>query len=290
MLSLTFVWMLGGAQPINSTPAQLEVIRRISREARLVAMSLPAFSRIPADRVPSMLRIQPRPSDAPGGAGPNDRPLYQVPLVPAGMYQLRPQLAARSGWLMVGIGRDQFSLRSGPLDGDPPTLTFPVDVRAIVVRGDEQARRAIRALTIEPIAIVRPGQRLTSEYARRAVRYGTSTVYFLDDRSFPEPEAFWIGGARRSSVVLQPGNPAAPVSLLVRNAPIENRVVMESGSWREQLQLAPGEERRVTLPIDQGRGATLVTVTTASGFRPSAVDPKSRDTRFLGVWIRVIRE
>jgi hypothetical protein len=113
-------------------------------------------------------------------------------------------------------------------------------------------------------------------------------VYFLDDRSFPEPEAFWIGGSRRSSVVVQPDNPAAPVALLVRNAPVENGVVMESGNWREDLHLAAGEERRVTLPIDQGRGAALVTVTTTSGFRPSVVDPKSRDNRFLGIWIRVI--
>jgi hypothetical protein len=35
--------------------------------------------------------------------------LYQIPRVPAGVYRLTPQLALRSGWLMIGIGRDQFS-------------------------------------------------------------------------------------------------------------------------------------------------------------------------------------
>ncbi len=290
MAALTIVWTLAGTEVVNRTASQFGLLRRLSLEPRVLAVSVPGLRTIAPSLIPPMLRIEPRPSSAPGGAGPNDRPLYQVPLVPAGQYRLRVHAPGASGWLMVGIGRDQFSLQSGPLSAtpEPVTLTFPVDVRAIVVRGDEQARRAIRTLTIEPISIVPPDRRLTSEYARRAVRYGTSSVYFLDDRSFPEPEAFWIGGSRRSSVVLQPDNPAAPVALLVRNAPVENGVVMESGNWREDLHLAAGEERRVTLPIDQGRGAALVTVTTTSGFRPSVVDPKSRDNRFLGVWIRVI--
>jgi hypothetical protein len=188
---------------------------------------------------------------------------------------------------MVGIGRDQFSLISGPLPAEPRRLNFPVDVRAIVVRGDEQARRAIRGLTIDPISIVPPTRRLTSDYAKRAVRYGTSSAYFLDDRSFPEPEAFWVGGARRSAVVLQPDTPGEYITVLVRNAPVDNRVVMESRSWREEFQLAPGEERHVDVPIDRQHGAALLTVATSAGFRPSALDPKSRDDRFLGVWIRV---
>ena len=58
-------------------------------------------------------------------------------------------------------------------------------MRAIVVRGDEQARRTVRALTIEPVSIVPAASRLTDDYARRAVRYGATTVFFLDDRSFP---------------------------------------------------------------------------------------------------------
>ena len=201
---------------------------------------------------------------------------------------MRPHLSGRAGWLMIGIGRDQFSLSSGPVDVDPATLHFPVDVRAIVIRGDEQARRAVRSLTIEPIAIVPPAERLTSDYAKRGVRYPTAVVFFLDDRRFPEPEAFWAGGARRSSVVIDPDTPGTAVTLLVRNGPVNNRVVLESGRWHEELQLGAGEERRVAVPIYQRRGAALLTMTTTAGFRPSAVDPKSRDDRFLGVWIKVI--
>jgi hypothetical protein len=291
MVALSIVWTLAGAEGISTTPAQLELLRRLGAERHVLAWSLPGFQRFAAADVPPMLRIEPRPSTAPGGAGPNDRPLYQVPWVPAGEYRLRPHGAGAAGWLMVGIGRDQFSLRSGPLAASPQPidLSFPVDVRAIVVRGDEQARRSIRALTIEPISVLPASARLSDEFARRAVRYGNATVFFLDERSFPEPEGFWIGGARgASAVVVQPDAPQPAVTLLARNAPVDNTVVIQSGSWREEMRLGPGEERRIQVPIAVQRGAVLVTIASSSGFRPSVVDPNSHDDRFLGVWIKVL--
>jgi hypothetical protein len=290
MVSVTIVWTVARAQPINSTPAQLDILRLVSRERHLAAWSLPDFHRIAAAAVPALLHIEPRASEAPGGAGPNDRPLYQVPLVPAGTYRLHVQRAGRSGWVMLGIGRDQFSLSSGPLEMDLPTLNFPVDVRAIIVRGDEQARRAVRTLTIEALSVAGPSERLTADYAKRAVRYGDATVFFLDDRSFPEPEAFWVGGRRTSTLALQTDRAGSSITLLLRNAPVENRVVLESGRWRDDMQLAAGEERRVSVPIDPERRVALLTATSSGGFRPSAVDPRSRDDRFLGVWVRVMGE
>ena len=99
--------------------------------------------------------------------------------------------------------------------------------------------------------------------------------------------AFWIGGRRRSTVVLQLDTALSSAQLLLRNAPVENHVVLESGKWRDDMQLAAGEERRVTVPIDPERRAALLTVTSSAGFRPSALDPKSRDDRFLGLWMRL---
>jgi hypothetical protein len=290
MGALTVVWTLAKVPGTNPPSRQLEVLRRISAERRVLTFELPTFRPIAAADVPAMLRIEPAPSTSPGGAGPNDRPLYQVPSVPAGQYRLQPRGAGASGWLMIGIGRDQFSIHTGPLSTPPApiVLTFPVTVRAIVVRGDEQARRSVRGLTIEPLSVVPPGGRLTREYARHAVRYGNATAFFLDDRSFPEPEAFWVGGSRSSSVVLQPDAAGPEVQLLVRNAPVDNLVVLQAGDWRQEMQLGPGEERRVQVPIDTRRGATLLTITTSAGFRPSAVDPQSRDARFLGVWVKIL--
>jgi hypothetical protein len=290
MVALSIVWTLAGAEGIDTTPAQIKLLRRLGADRHVLAWSLPDFRRLASADVPPMLRIEPRPSMAPGGAGPNDRPLYQVPSVPAGEYRLRPRGAGAAGWLMVGIGRDQFSLRSGPLAAppEPIDLSFPVDVRAIVVRGDEQARRSIEALTIEPISVLPASARLSDQFARRAVRYGRSTAFFLDERSFPEPEFFWIGGARRASAVVQPDVPQRSVTFLARNAPVDNTVVIQSGSWHEEMRLGPGEERRVQVPIDPQRGAALFTISSSSGFRPSAADPHNHDDRFLGVWIKIL--
>jgi hypothetical protein len=208
--------------------------------------------------------------------------------VPAGRYRLKPRGAGASGWLMVGIGRDQFSLHTEPLAAppEPVVLDLPVDVRAIVVRGDEQARRSIRGLTIEPISLVMPGARLATGAATKAVRYRTATVFFLDDRSFPEPEAFWVGGGRTSEIVVQPDAPGTAVSFQVRNGPSPNQAVLRAGAWTADIPLASGEERRIEVPLG-GRGATLLSITATGGFRPSEVDAASRDTRFLGLSLKV---
>jgi hypothetical protein len=55
------------------------------------------------------------------------------------------------------------------------------------------------------------------------------------------------------------------------------------------MRLGPGEERRVQVPVDVPRGAALFTISSSSGFRPSAADPNSHDDRFLGVWIKVLQ-
>lgn len=289
MLAIGTTWRVAGADGRLLLPAQLQALRRLGSEPRLVVVDLARGARVPRALAASMLRLTPPPATELGGAGRNDRPLFSVPAIPGGRYRLVPA-GAGGGWVMIGIGRDQFALRSEPLQSPPQAqvFDFPVDVRAIIVRGDEQARRNIRGLTIEPLSVLPPAARLTREYARRAVRYGESTAYFLDDHAFPEPEAFWVGGRRTATFVIQPDGAPAVVSLLVLNAPVANRVLIESGGWRDEADLGPGEEHRIDVPLDTVRHATLVRVTTSAGFRPSEVEAGSRDDRFLGVWIKLL--
>ena len=147
-------------------------------------------------------------------------------------------------------------------------------------------RRAVRRVVIEPLSIVPMNHRLSDLAARRAVKYEGASVYFLDERSFAEPEGFWLGGSRQTTFVVQTDGPRPAVDLRLRNAPVDNRLTIESGQWREELTLAPGEERQVQVPLEPGQRAVLVRATTTAGFRPSESIPDSRDDRFLGVWVR----
>ncbi len=291
MIAASIVLDLSRSTGINTAHAQIAALRRLAAESRPLAIELRELRRLRPENVPERLMIAPARNQDLGGAGPLDRPLYALPSVPAGRYRLQPHGAAADGWLMVGIGRDQFSLHTDQV-GAPEraiVMTFPVDVRAVLVRGDEVSRQRLESLTIEPLAIVPAAERLTTDYARHGVRYGAASIFFLDDRSFPEPEAFWVGGGRRSTVVVQPDVASTPrASLLVRNGPVENRVVLEAGKWRDEIALQPGEERLVFVPLDARRGATLLAFTTSSGFQPSSHDPRSRDTRYLGVWVKPI--
>jgi hypothetical protein len=272
-----------------TTGSQLDALRRLSSERRLVALSLSPLQRLDRADLAARLTLAPEFSTLPGGAGRNDRPLFSIAAVPAGEYRLRSRVSAASGWLMIGIGRDQFAIRTVPLEEAAKTIVvhLPVDVRALIVRGDEDARRNLTGLEIDPVRLVMPEDRLAPGYARQAVRYDAATVWFLDDRSFPEPEGFWIRGERASEIVIQPDQPHPADGLFLRNGAEANTVLIEGKGWREELRLGAGEERTVQVPSDQARNATWLRITTSAGFTPSAVEPNSQDQRFLGVWVKV---
>jgi hypothetical protein len=124
--------------------------------------------------------------------------------------------------------------------------------------------------------------------ARHAARYATGVVFFLDDQAYPEPSGFWVGGARETTVAIACDRPGATAALTLRNAPVDNRVRLESGNWREEIALKAGEERRIDVPIDASTRSALVRIRSESGFRPSEADPNTRDTRFLGVYVRAL--
>jgi len=286
MCALSIVWTLHGMDGVMPAPAQLDFLRRLATDPNTLALQVAPPRVLDKDRVLAMVRIESVPRLTAGaGLGRNEQPLVTLPAVPAGRYRVRPRTRGPGGWLMLGIGQDQFALRSAPLSS-PLEIEFPVDVRALIIRGDEEARRTLRSVAVEPLSVVPVTARLTDRVARRAAKYADASAYFLDEGSFPEPDAFWVGGGRQSSFVLQPDRPAASIEIHLRNAPVDHRVTLDSGQWREELPLAPGEERRIRIPLVPGRNAALVTVTSPSGFRPSEVVPDSRDDRFLGVWIK----
>ncbi len=289
MLAASIVWGVEEVSGLTPAAAQLDLLREAGTASRFVALDVSRARRIPSAGLAQRLAIE---TDAAGftpGVAREDRPIFALPAIPAGEYRLSVERGgAAGGWLMVGIGRDQFAIVTRPAEefASEIPLRFPVDIRAIVVRGDEDARRAGGTLRLHPVSVLKASEKAASGRAQHAVRYGAATMFFMDDRSFSEPNGFWVGGARDSSVVFQPDSPLATTRLLVRNAPVENRLDVQAGEWRTSLALAAGEERHMDVPLDTVRGATAITFRVASGFRPSQASPQSRDERFLGVWVQ----
>jgi hypothetical protein len=81
---------------------------------------------------------------------------------------------------------------------------------------------------------------------------------------------------------------AAAVALMLRNPGPPNTISLASGGWHEDLTLAAGEERRIEVPLDAATGSTVLQIRSAGGFRPSEADPANRDTRLLGVYVRLL--
>jgi hypothetical protein len=284
MACAAIVWHFTGARPLLAASSELSALRTLSSSpAAIVDLTGRRIAR-QAEYASSMVITVDAAPVRSRGPQPLNAPLAVLPAIPAGDYRLLADARAGDGWVMAGIARDQFSVITEPLRNFEAgvVLRFPVDVRSIVVRSDETAGPAIRRIVLRPLRLVPMSEKLTTAPARRAVRYGAAVAYFLDDHAFAEPAGFWVGGGQTTSVVVAPDGPASSVALSIRNGPTANDVAVANYRWRETLRLAPGEERIVKVPMNSARGAALVEVQSATGFRPV-----EGDTRFLGVFVRV---
>jgi hypothetical protein len=288
MLASSVVWPMQAAGA-NAVPAQIDALRMLA-SSRAAAFDLTDRRRLnTADAWGMRLEIAIPPRAGRGGPRPLNRPLAVFPALPAGSYLLQVRRhgpLSNDGWVMAGVGNDQFAIVTQPIaDFDAGVrLDLPVDVRAINVRTDEGARDQLEAIALRPIA--RAPVRLSDDIARRAVRYGATVMYFLDDRAFPEPSGFWVGGARDTFLAVHADQGSA-VTLTIRNGAAPNRALLESRAWRGDVGFGPGEERRVEVPLDPSTRSALLRIRSESGFRPTDVDGRSKDVRFLGVFVRI---
>jgi hypothetical protein len=282
MLGLSFVWHRNALAGLEPTSSQVHLLHAAARD-RGVGVVFESLSLARPLELPGSMAIEPPAHDA--SSRRREVAVLPGPL-PAGTYALQLRSQDVPGRVTIGIGREHVPLAAITPSGamSPVELSFPVDVRALVIVQDEgDATVSPVPLVVRPRRVL-PAYEAGDGFARQARRYVGVIAYFLDERSFPEPPGFWVGGSRESTVVVQPDEPRARVALRVRNGPVPNDVRLDSGQWHERLQLAPGEERRVLVPLDP-RGVARVRLQVSSGFRPSDHEPGSDDHRFLGVWV-----
>jgi hypothetical protein len=210
-------------------------------------------------------------------------------VVPGGVYELRlAGDAMPSGDAKLIIGRLARPSRVWNLSSDfrdgAATLELAANVGSLVITGDSHA--STPTLTLQPVRIWERDSRLTRQIARRVEKYGTGVVFFFDlSAFFLEEGGFWIRGGRSAEIAVAAVERDTPTKLFVRNAAVANTVAIEIDGVTQTMELQPREERTVDVVIANHRPGALVRIESPSGFRPSDVEPGSRDTRFLGVWI-----
>ncbi|HSK10062.1 MAG TPA: hypothetical protein VK911_10830 [Vicinamibacterales bacterium] len=292
MLATALGWRLAGVKPLAPLAGQVQLLQAAA-SALPVGVSYDPLALVGAGTVPSRLSLTPSPSAPPS----SNRALLVLGELPAGLYRLDPaSVAAARGTAGVIVGRGErpvlewtFDPSNGPREF---TIALPVPVNALAIEGDEAAARTIPGLALQPVSVLPRGTNgLFDLPARRAAAYGSVAVYTFDDDAYLEDPGFWLRGGATVPVVLaavERGEwPAAPLRLLVRNGPIDNRAELRSGRWILAFDLAAGEERAVEVPIQPGARAVPLEIRTERGFRPSETTPGSADTRYLGVWVEI---
>jgi hypothetical protein len=281
MAALSVSWAIEGRSPLTPDTGSVAIVRArwlahaaydfrshrlLAPADALAALRMRTSSRRPASREPA--------------------PLLAIHHLPAGTYRLRAVDAKEaSGTLSLRVGESfPLPLSTWKIDNGAAghDVRLPVALRSLVVDGDADALQSISAVELEVTAAASPSP--VRGAAVRAVRYGSSHVYFMDENAFPEPHGVWVAGGRTAQFVIS--TESAPRQLFIRNSPVANRVNLEVDGVRREVVLAPREETVIPLPVGPAGDAVLV-VQSPRGFRPSQEDPANGDMRYLGCWLEL---
>lgn len=175
-----------------------------------------------------------------------------------------------------------------PAEGPWSTeFALPLDVGFVGFRSGRELERAIGAITLTPLLVTDASRRPRVPQVLAAADYGGTLVFFHDDWTTPEPDGFWVLGARPTRLTFtRDAGAEGPLSIHLRADHVPNRVTLSAPGWTQAIDLQPREPQRVELP-PPSRGAVSITVDAATGFVPAEQDPASRDRRRLGVWVTV---
>jgi hypothetical protein len=295
-LALSAAAGIGAGSPVPVSRSQLEFLQVFNPEARPQAVTYDPLLLIRTADAPAAMEIAATPVADPDAA--EAHVLWSG--VPPGTYRLRFRPGARvgNGTVTMSIGPGQAPLQSWPLAEGAAwafdsVLTLPVRIESLTLRADRSLTSALARATLYPQRLTTTAQRLTDDVATSAGRYGTTVVYelaqsvvFGEPGIYFESPGFWVTGGREAAMVFASASGQRIQRLLVRNGAAANQVSLSSGVWRQEFPMGPGQETTVDVPLASAE-ASVVRVRTSSGFRPSAVDPRSQDQRFLGCWIEI---
>jgi len=283
MLAATIVWAGIDRPALTPSTSQMDFLHRWSPSRLPLALQLAPTRALGVGEVPRRLTLA---STTRGLLRSGGEPLLRLPRVLAGEYDIYVDgQSSLAGTLTVRLGRQTAPMETWTLAGRHSgftglTLSLPALAHSVTITGDAAAVQTVSRLTLRP-HVVAPPERARG--ALRAERFGHVVVFALDDNAYLEPTALWVRGGRTARFVVRVDDGAAAVARLQGGA-VANTVTVASGAWSAAVTLTPGETAEVRVPPSALAPAEL-TVTSATGFRPSDHAVDSRDGRLLGVYV-----
>lgn len=285
--AMTAVWSLEGASGLAPANGQIALLNRVAEHP---SSPFVAYGPVGAGASQPGLR-----SVRVDGAGFAGRPAWAslwIPRLPAGTYRLwlDNRVAGATFDVDLVLGRGDVAVETwrfedtpaGPISRD---VALPWPVRSLALRVRAPLRASVGRTSLEAVSVL-PAPSPGAPRVTAARRYGATVVMGVGDGVYLEAPGIWTAGQRASQLVLQGSESATTHQLSIRAGAVPTAVDLEAGTWRERLSLEPGAVRDVSVPIGASR-ATMLTVRSSAGFRPSEIEAGSTDTRLLGVWIEV---
>ena len=210
-----------------------------------------------------------------------------------GRYEVRVSSAGApegaSIWVRYDVGPGRLG-EVALVTGRPALLNLDLPVRVNPVwigTDDEATANAISRVDIVATAPVpRSDRTIVSRFwAMDAVR-DTPGRYalFMDQHTFSEPGSYWVRGGRTGRVLVSPAG-ARELAIRIQNGATAGRVTLATSGVTDAMELSSWEAREVRVPLTGDEPVVPVVVGAEQGFRPSEVDPSSRDTRWLGAQV-----
>ena len=115
MLSASLHWILSGRSAEDPAAAQVALLRTIAHTPHIMPVSVDGMHRLQVDRIPAMLRIHlgiQRDEDIRGWSA-----LATLPFVPAGVYDVRPDIREPRGEVMVAVSDTNLAVAHTALFG-----------------------------------------------------------------------------------------------------------------------------------------------------------------------------
>lgn len=283
--AMTAVWSLEGASSLAPANGQIALLNRAAEHP-----SSPLLAYGPAGAGASQAGLRSIRVDGAGFAG---RPAWAslwIPRLPAGTYRiwLDNRVAGETFDADLVVGRGDVAVETWRFEDTPAEpiwrdITLPWPVRSLALRVSAPSRASVGSVSLEALSVL-PAPAPGAPRVTAARRYGATIVMGVGDGVYLEPPGIWTAGQTASQLVLQGSEGATTHQLSIRAGAVPTDVALEAGTWRERLSLDPGAVRDILVPIVADR-ATVLTVRSTAGFRPSETEAGSTDTRLLGVWI-----